>query len=297
MPLRRVCCHLNNDHNMKAIYSLILLSTLGTSAIAGTSAKAPAPVAPVAAPSAGITGSLSAGYDTEYYFRGLWFSSNNAWGALNVSVPLADKLTLGLGALYTNGLNTNLPGNSPDLDYSELDLFGSLNYDAGWGKVGLVYTNYQFMDTFSGSVNGTSIGSPNVSDSTLTRASDIGLTLAIPFGAANLYLAGYYDFKIEDTYFEVGADYTFKVSESFSLVPSVQLGYAGSEYYTYAADTGVDSGITHVRVAVSAPYKLTDALTITPYIATNLAQKGREQINTARGKNDFFGGIAVSYSF
>ncbi len=282
---------------MKSIYTLTLLSLLGSGAIAGTApspGKTP-PVAPAPAAS-GITGSVAAGYDSEYYFRGLWFSSNNAWGSLSLTVPIADKLTLGLGALYTYGLSTNVPGPT-DLDYSELDLIGSLNYDAGFAKFGLVYTNYTFFDTFSGSLNGNTFGFDNASDSTVTGASDLGLTVAIPVGAANIYLAGYYDFKIEDFYFELGADYTFKVSDKFSLVPSVQLGYAASEYYTYSAVTGVDSGWTHVRVGLTAPYKITDAFTITPYIAANFALEAREQLNTVRGENDLFGGVSVSYSF
>jgi hypothetical protein len=215
---------------------------------------------------------------------------------LSLTIPVADKLTLGLGALYTNGLSTNIPGDS-DLDYSELDLIGSLNYDAGFAKFGLVYTNYTFFDTFSGSVNGTTFGFDNASDSRLKGASDLGLTVAVPLGAANLYLGGYYDFRISDFYFELGADYTFKISEKFSLVPSVQLGYAATEYYTYAPVTGVDSDWTHVRVGLTAPYKLTDAFTITPYIAANFALEGREQLNTIRGENDLFGGVSVSYSF
>lgn len=280
----------------KALLSILVASVAGLSQAGTKPAKNPVtPTTPEASP--GITGSLSAGYDSEYYFRGLWFSSNNLWGSLNLSVPVADKLSLGFGALYTNGLNTNLPGNSPDLDYSELDLIGSVNYDAGWSKIGLVFTHYQFFDTFSGSVDGKTFGFPNAGDSTITSASDIGLTFAIPVGAANLYLAGYYDFKIGEFYFETGADYTIKVSEQFSLVPAVQLGYAGSDYYTYVPVTGVKSGFTHVRVGLSAPYKLTSSLTLTPYIAANFALKAREQLNTVRDKNDLFGGVSVSYSF
>jgi hypothetical protein len=284
---------------MKALQYITALSLLGSAAFAGTAASGkagPAVTPPVESPF--FTGSATLGYDSEYYFRGLWFSSNNVWGSLNLSHQINDKLSLGLGALYTSAADTDISG-AGSLDYSELDLIASLNYDAGFAKLGLVYTNYSFFDTFSGSIGGKTFGFDNAPDSTVTGASDLGLTAAIPLGStgANLYLGGYYDFKIEEFYFEVGADYTIAVTDSLSLVPAVQVGYAGSEYYTYAAVSGVDSGWTHVRVGLSAPWKLTSTVTLTPYIAVNCALDAREQLNTVRGKNDVYGGVSLSVSF
>jgi hypothetical protein len=284
---------------MKALQLITALGLLSSAAIAGTTtsgkSKGNGPaVTPADEP--GITGSAVIGYDSEYYFRGLWFSSNNLYGGLNLSIPLADKLSFGLGGLYTHSVDTSIGKDT--LDYSELDIIGSLNYDAGFAKFGLVYTNYSFFDTFSGSIGGKTFGFDNAPDSTISGASDLGLTVAIPMGAANLYLSGYYDFKIEAVYLEAGADYTFAISDSFSIVPSVQLGYAASEYYTYpAVANGTDSGWTHVRVGITAPYKVASNVTITPYIAANFALDAREQLNTVRETNDVFGGVSVSVSF
>jgi hypothetical protein len=269
---------------------------LADSSFAGTTSEAAAPMA--AAPSAsGITGSAAAGYDSEYYFRGLWFSSNNVTGAVNLSIPVADKLTLGLGAYYTHALDTTVPAG--DLDYSELDLFGSLTYDAGWGKVGLVVTNYQFFNTFSGELaNGVSNSGPD-GDSGVTEATDVGVTFAIPVGSMNLYAAGYYDLRIDATYLEVGADYTYAVSDKLSIVPAAQLGFAPNNYYTMPTFSGEDSGFTHLRLAVSAPYKFTDTLTLTPYAAYNFSLAARKDLNPPSGvnQNDFYAGAALSYAF
>ncbi len=243
-----------------------------------------------------ITGSISGGYDSEYYFRGLWFSSNNAWGGVNLSMPLAEKLTLNFGALYTNGLQTDIDG-AGDLDYSELDLTASLNYDAGWAKFGAVYTNYTFYDTFSGVIDNNGNGFANEPDSNINGTGELGLTMAIPLGAFNVYLSGFYDLKIETGYFELGADYTYAVNDKLSLVPSVQLGYAGGEYYTYPSVSNDNNGWTHIRAGITAPYKVTDALTVTPYIACNFALEARKDINTARDKNDLFGGLSATYAF
>jgi hypothetical protein len=283
---------------MKSLQLITALSLLGSAAFAGTatSGNSGKGVQKVAEePSAGITGSVTVGYDSSYYFRGLWFSNNNVYSGVNLSIPVADKLTLGLGALYTDSVDTDITGVG-DLEYSELDLVASLTYDAGFAKFGAVFTSYQFFDTFSGSVNGQTFGFDNVSDSTIQNATDFGLTVSVPVENANLNLGGWYDFKIDAFYFEAGVDYTLKLTEWLSLVPAAQIGY-GIDYYTYEPVTGVDDGFTHVRVGLSAPIKAASNVTITPYIAANFSLEARELINTVEGENDVFGGVSVSVSF
>lgn len=244
---------------------------------------------------ASFTGSLAAGYDSELYFRGLWFSSNNAWTSLNLSVPVADKLTAGFGAYYTQSLRTGGAGPS-GLSYTELDLFGSLTYDAGFAKFGLVATSYTFFDTFSGEMSGLSFGSPLAPDSRVQDAFEMGLTAAVPLGNANLYAGGYYDFRINAPYFELGADYTFKVNECLSFVPAATIGY-GDNYYSLPSLGNDESGFTALRLGVSAPYKVTDSFTVTPYVACNFSLDIRENLNVVRDENDVFGGISASYAF
>jgi hypothetical protein len=143
---------------------------LAISAQAGSSpAPAAAATAPATAETVGLFDSvgltLETGYDSEYYFRGLWFSSNNVWTGATLSLPFSDKFAGSLGALYTSSVDTNIPGS---FEYSELDLFAGLTYDAGFAKFGLIYTYYNFFDTFSGSVNGSTFGFPEAPDSTIT---------------------------------------------------------------------------------------------------------------------------------
>ena len=107
--------------------ALVLAACASMNAFAGTpSGKAPAP-APE--PESGalfdtLGATLEVGYDTRYYFRGLWFADNTTWAGLSLSVPLTEQLSLGLGALYTSTVDTlvNIAGNDEVLDYSELDL-------------------------------------------------------------------------------------------------------------------------------------------------------------------------------
>ena len=273
---------------------------LAASAVAGTTTaaapKAPVPVPPPAETvglfdSVGVT--LEAGYDSEYYFRGLWFSSNNVWTGATLSIPLADKLTLTPGVLYTSSVDTDIPGS---FEYSELDLFAGLSYDAGFAKFGLVYTYYSFFDTFSGSVDGTTFGFPNAPDSTISGAQDLGFTVAKSFFGLNTTVGYWYDFKIDGQYFEAAFDYPVKVNNWLTLVPAAAIGY-GIDYYTYTQVTGVDDGWTHVRVGLSAPIQLTKSAILTPYIAGNFSLDARDQINTVKGRNDVFGGVKLSVSF
>ena len=273
---------------MKSLLKLTSIAALTSSALAGA-----AEVSSTATTSAEpwITGSISAAYETSYYFRGLWFSNNNIFNGVSLSAPLADKLTLGFGALYTqNGGTTNAAGS--DLEYSELDLTGSLTYETDLATFGLVVTNYHFFDSFSGAVNG--VTDNENADLQVKNAIDIGLTAKKAFGSTNVYLGSWFDAKIDAWYFEAGIDYTYEVNEKLSLVPMVQMGY-GIDYYVDKSSDG--EGLTHVRASLNAPYKYNDTVTITPYVAGNYALEARKGQNLAEATNDLFGGISVSCAF
>jgi hypothetical protein len=273
---------------MKSLLKLSTLAAISTSALAGA---AEVSSTTAAAPEPWVTGSIAATYETSYYFRGLWFSNNNIFNGVNLSAPLADKLTLGFGALYTQNGRTN-DALDQDLEYSELDLTGSLTYETDIATFGLVVTNYHFFDTFSGAVGG--VGQGANADLAVKNALDIGLTAKKAFGNSTVYLGSWFDTKIDAWYFEAGIDYTYEVNEKLSLVPLVQMGY-GIDYYVDGTSDG--EGLTHVRASLSAPYKVNDAFTVTPYVAGNFALETRKGQNLAEATNDLFGGISASYAF
>ena len=279
--------------------ALVLAACASLNAFAGSPApsKAVAPV--VEEPGAlfdTVGATLEVGYDTRYYFRGLWFADNTVWSGLSLSVPLSEKLTLGLGALYTTTVETTAGNTSPfgqgDFDYSELDLMTSLTYDAGFAKFGLVYTHYEFFDGFSGT-NG---GIPNgTNEGNITGADEVGITVASTLGPVNVYGGFYYDFRIGGSYAEVGADLPIEITPWLSIVPAVRMGY-GFDYYTTGVVEGVPSGgWTHILPSVSAPIKLTKSATLTPYIAYNISMDSRHRLNTQN--NEIFGGVKLSVSF
>ena len=280
----------------KSMKFLLTNSAAVMAACFALSAQAETIAAPAIEPEADPLGfTLETGYESSYYFRGLWFSNNNVWTSLAFSMPVAEKLSFTTGALYTSTVDTDVGGG--DFDYSELDLFAALNYDAGFAKFGLAFTNYNFFDTFSGSVTGQTFGFSQSDDSTLSRASDIALSVTVPVGSLNLYGTYVYDFRIAGHYAELGTDYTIAVNDWLSIVPSAQIGYNIGDYYSYSEVTGVSSGWNHVRAMITAPIKLTKTASLVPYIAMNFALEAREQLNVIEDKNALYGGVKVSLAF
>ena len=284
----------NNTHTMKSLVKLTTLAALTSSVLAGTAEVASTTTTTSSDP--WITGSVNAGFDSSYYFRGLWFSNNNFWGGVNLAAPLTDKLTLGFGALYTETVDTSLTSalGGTDLDYSELDLVASLSYETDFATYGLVVTNYHFFETFSGELPGGVSNGGGIYDAEVKNALDVGLTMTKGFGDFNLYLGTWFDTKIDGWYFEAGLDYTYEVSDKLSLVSLVQMGYA-IDYYTMGASD--NEGLTHIRASISAPYKVSDSFTVTPYFAYNIPLETRKNLNLNETRNDPFGGVAVSYAF
>lgn len=283
--------------------ALVLAASASLSAFAGT---APAPakgVVPPVEPESGalfdtVGATLEVGYDTRYYFRGLWFADNTTWAGLSLSIPLTEQLSLGFGALYTSTVETSSPNTvtagvdgAGDFDYSELDLSTSLTYDAGFAKFGLVYTHYEFFDGFSG----TNFGIPNgAGELNVSGVEEVGVTVAAAAGPVNVYAGFFYDLTIGASYAEVGLDAPIEVTPWLSIVPAVKAGYGFSNYYTIVGQSQ-QSGLTHVIPSLSAPIKLTKSATLTPYIAYNISLDTRHFNNTE--DNEIFGGVKLSVSF
>lgn len=281
--------------------ALVLAASASLSAFAGTApapAKGTTPVLPPEESGAlfdTVGATLEVGYDTRYYFRGLWFADNTVWTGLSLSIPLTEQLSLGLGALYTSTVETSAAGvgvdGAGDFDYSELDLSTSLTYDAGFAKFGLVYTHYEFFDGFSG----TNFGIPNGGgELNVSGVEEVGMTVAAAAGPVNIYAGFFYDLTIGASYAEVGFDAPIEITPWLSIVPAVKTGYGFTNYYTVVGQSN-QSGFTHVIPSVSAPIKLTKSATLTPYIAYNISLDTRHFNNTQ--DSEIFGGVKLSVSF
>jgi hypothetical protein len=274
-------------------FAFSIIATASVS-FAGTMQSEPSEISPRES-SGGIHGEVEIGYDSAHYFRGLWFSSNNAWSNLGVSIPTTDRVSLDLGAFYTHSVHTSIAGEG-NLDFSELDLSAALIYDATFAELGLVFTHYSFFDTYSGRIAGQSFGFDEAPDSTITSAQDLGITLAIPLGDTRLSLGAWHDFKINAQYFEAGLSHLLKASERLAIASSANIGY-GLGYYSYPQIGNTEDGWTAVRLGLSLPYKLSEIFTLAPYIAVNLSLNTRQDLNIIPGRNHLFGGVALTASF
>jgi hypothetical protein len=237
----------------------------GTPVTTGKGVTPPAPPAPAAGLFDTVGATVDVGYDTHYFFRGFLISEQNVWGQVALSLPLAEKLSLGLGAWYTS---------SADISYDELDLNAGLSYDAGFAKFGVGYTHYEFFDGSAGDGNG------------FDNADEVGATVSVPLGPVNLGAGYYYDFEADGSYIEAGIDAPIAVTDNFSIVPAALISY-GVNYYSDETD------FQHIKLALSFPIKLTATATLTPYVAGNIALDTTEEFTD----DEIYGGVKLSVSF
>ena len=242
---------------MKHITALTLTTLLAATGLAQTAAAAaPAPVAL----------DLTAGYDSEYIYRGLWFSNQNAWYNLGASKKLSDTTTLNALAYYTSSNDRNSL-------YQELDLGASLAYDAGFATLTAGYTYFFFFNGYLGGGAGQ------------TFASEFFVSAAKTVGPVNVTATYAYDLYIDAAYGELAVDKTFALSDSTSLVLKAVAGYSFGGYYTSFGNNGLNNGTesvwTHVVLNASLPIALNKTFTLTPYVSYNMSGAGRTETNTA----------------
>ena len=240
---------------MKHITALTLTTLLAATGLAQTAAAAaPAPVAL----------DLTVGYDSEYYYRGLWFSNDNTWFNLGASKKLDDKTTVNALAYYTADSGST---------YQELDLGASVAYDAGFATLTAGYTYFFFLNGYVGNGAGQ------------TFASEFFVSAAKTVGPVNVTATYAYDLYIDAGYAELAVDKSFALTDSTSLVLKAVAGYSVGGYYTAfngaGFNTGTESAWTHVAVTASLPIALSKTATLTPYVSYNMSGAGRTESNTA----------------
>ena len=242
---------------MKHITALTLTTLLAATGLAQTAA------APAASP---VSYDLTAGYDSEYYYRGLWFSNQNAWYNIGASKKLSDTTTLNALAYYTSS-------NDRRSLYQELDLGASLAYDAGFATLTAGYTYFFFFDGYSATGLGQSY------------AHEVYVSAAKTLGPVNVTATYAYDFYVNASYAELAVDKTFALSDSTSLVLKAAAGYSIGGYYTVINGAGFNEGNesvwTHVVLNASLPIALNKTFTLTPYVSYNMSGAGRTETNTA----------------
>lgn len=248
---------------MKHVYSASICSLLMINALATAGTPAALAMAPAAADS-GPSFEVSLGYDSNYIFRGEELFESTVWGQIDAEVKLSSNTSLSFVAWYAD---------VPKRDYTELDLHADLNVEAGFATFSVGYCDYIYPRGGLGS----DVGSKNEDEAVFSVTKNVA--------KIDLTALAAYNFDREGTYFELSAGTSIPVCSSFSLDPSIAIGY-GSHYFA-------KDGLTHVLLTLAAPIALSESVTLTPYIAANLPLKALEDLQDSR----VFGGVALSFSF
>jgi hypothetical protein len=207
-----------------------------------------------------LSGAVSVGYDSKYYFRGTNYGKNAPWGALDLSMPLG-AFTIDAGAWYINP--TSPSGAILTNDNDELDLYISATTTLGVVDVWLGYTAYIYPEFGSGSTNEIAVG--------------LGTSISI----VDLGFGYYHDFDLETNYFEYSIGTSMDLNDFTAANIGVVLGHFGSNDFHGVVSGGLD-------------FALTDAAMLSSYIAYNFVGTDKRD----RGfENGLFGGASVSVSF
>jgi len=140
-----------------------------------------------------VSGSVSFGYDTEYFYRGVELGSDPFWVGADLSIPITEGLSFNPGIWYIN------PSGGNDLT-DEIDYYVSLDWidRDRIGSVSLKYRNYSFPEA-GGSTN------------------EVGLGLGYNLAGISFAATGDYDFDLEAEYYELSAGTTVGLSDRIAI--------------------------------------------------------------------------------
>nr|MBR9809968.1 hypothetical protein [bacterium] len=235
-----------------------------------------------------VSGEISAGWDSRYFYRGLWFGDETTWTNASFSKELASNLTGSVNLFYTDVMDDAL-------SYSEGNIGAALSYDLGCGTLDLGFVHFRFYDGFAGTarggVRGTGIaGNDEANELNLTYSQDI-------LGGFSGHVLIGRDLTIDGTYGEIGVSKSYELSESVGLDFSLTAGYSLDSYYTFDGDESDDW--THVLISLALPMTLTETASLTPYVSANISKDARDTTNSGadRGDTEVYYGASLAISF
>lgn len=242
-----------------------------------------------------FTGSLSAGYESTYIFRGLDLGGDAPWMGVDTRWSLAPNASLDLGAWYVNPLDLHGRNNglSPAAN-DELDLYSTLNFPFWLFQASLGAVLYHYP------------AASNSLDSASTRnfETNFGLTYSLPWFDLKWLTAYDWNWNYGDGawYHELSASRSVDLTRCLTAALSAGLGY----YDNYNLINGLGlgqrppgadlfNGFSHAFVTLGLTWAMTDTAAFDFYVGGNFANDRLEAAG-ARG-NQLHGGASVSVSF
>lgn len=258
----------------------VALATNYTAQAGEMVSPAPAPIEPAC--DFPLSSEFSAGYDSLYVFRGLWFGDDTVWANVDFAYEVSPNLTWSANAFYTDVQTNNV--------YSEFNLGTNLSYTTDYGTWDFGFLYYNFPDGFGGRA---AVGPAAQGDASELY---IGYSREI-FWGIDMSLLAAWDMRIDAAYYEFGISKSWDLTQCASFELAYNVGYSGNDYY---ASLGGDdqNDFTHSLVSASLPIALSDVVTFTPYCAVNFSHGARENSNAGIiGSEAFFAGASIAVTF
>jgi len=285
---------------MKKLTALFGLLVAPAALVAGPVYKAPVIKNPVCA--VPFTGTVSAGYESSYIFRGADLGGDAPWAGVDVNFQLLENLGLDLGTWYINPTDprsgygpdgTNGNGAFPPTD--EVDVYAAFNFPL-WvfdASLGTVLYNYPELTTRGPDGTG--------ADETRNIDTYLSLSYALPWFDVSWLTAYDFNWNYGDGswYHEISASRGIDLTDCLSLGGSVGAGfydnYGGGTEVFGVQNADLYNGHSHIFVTLGLTWAMTEMAAFDAYIGGNLTDDDFEAAGF-RG-DQLHGGASVSVSF
>ncbi len=246
---------------MKQLKSIIALVAIPGALLAGPAEKMVIIEDPVCA--VPFSGSVSAGYETDYIFRGVEFGQHAPWLGAEINFDWFGQTSVDAGVWYIN----------PTEDVAgfddELDVYLSFNFPLWVFDMSLGTTWYYF---------------PELGGETLEGFLNVGYSVGDYF---DLGLLSAYDETGEGWYFELSAGKSVLLTDCLALNLGAGVAYV-DEYFGL-------SGWNHAFATAGLSYALTETATFDIYVGGNFPL---EAVEDATGQDEkIHGGASITVSF
>ncbi len=206
-------------------------------------------------------GSVSAGYETEYLFRGVNFGDNAPWTGVDLNYDLNDALSLNFGTWYIN------PTQNP-VNFDELDVYAFLNFPLWVFDAAIGATWFYFAEADTEALEG---------------------ALSLGYSVGSLFDLGFftaYDETADGWYYELNASKGIPLTDCLELGLGAGISY-GDNYY------GVSS-LNHAFATAGLSWAMTEAASFDIYVGGNFPL---DDLEAAGQDDDVHGGASVTVSF
>ena len=206
---------------------------------------------------------ISAGYDTDYMWRGANFGNDLTWFDVSLDIDLTEEFSLNIGAW--NG--------SWDAG-DELDIYASTDFELGAFTFTAGWTYYYFYGD-------------------LDHYHEFNIGTSVDIGPVSVGLTYYIAPDDEDyDYLELSAEASFEVSGFASLELGAVVGYGDGQFNAFqgANDNG---DATHIGITAGLAIALRENVTLTPYIGFLAPLGEMEDVYD----DDVYGGVSLGVEF